>query len=117
MRKTSDHIVSIHAHLNSLIVPCYILSDFEISKVEETEDMLQIYLIEKQERKPNSEDELGLNGYMNSIEIQSFPVHGKVCYLYLKRRRWKKKGTKEDLFNHYNYTADHLKPHRGSELF
>lgn len=99
----------INNHLYSLIVPSNILLDFEIERVEEKEETLFVYLIEKQENKPQCDVDLVQNGYMNPIEIQSFPIQGKACFLNLKRRRWKKKGGKEDFFNTYKYTANSCK--------
>ena len=109
MKKKSQTQGEIAGHLYSLIVPENILENFEIERVEEQENTLNIYLTEKQENKPDREVELVRNGYMNPVEIQSFPVQGKACYLHLKRRRWKKKGTQEDLHNSYKYTAESCK--------
>ena len=104
MKKISTSPGEINRHLYSLIVPSNILLDFEIERVEEKEETLFVYLVEKQENKPPCDEDLVLNGYMNPVEIQSFPIQGKACFLHLKRRRWKKRGTKEDLFNTYKYT-------------
>jgi len=83
---------SIDIQIYSLVVPKEILDDFEISKVEETVAELAIYLVEKLSKIPDSDHELVHNGFMNSIELQGFPLQGKPCYYKLSRRRWKEKG-------------------------
>ena len=97
---------SIDIQIYSLVVPKEILDDFEISKVEETEEELAIYLVEKLSKIPDSDHELVHNGFMNSIEIQGFPIQGKPCYYKLSRRRWKEQGTKKDYFNTYTYVVE-----------
>jgi len=97
---------SIDIQIYSLVVPKEILDDFEISKVEETVAELAIYLVEKLSKIPDSDHELVRNGFMNSIEIQGFPIQGKPCYYKLSRRRWKEQGTKKDYFNTYTYVVE-----------
>ena len=43
------------------------------------------------------------NGFMNPIELQTFPTKGKEVFLLLKRRHWKIKGSNENYFNTYNF--------------
>lgn len=109
MKKISNTKEGINHHFYSLIVPENILISFEVDKIEEKEEVLKVYLTEKQGEIPMSEVDLVLNGYMNPIEIQSFPVQGKACYLYLSRRRWKKRGTNEDVYNQYKYATEGCK--------
>ena len=97
---------SIDIQIYNLVVPKEILDDFEISKVEETEEELAIYLVEKLSKIPDSDQELVRNGFMNFIEIQGFPIQGKPCYYKLSRRRWKEQGTKKDYFNTYTYVVE-----------
>ena len=97
---------SIDIQIYSLVVPKEILDDFEISKVEETVAELAIYLVEKLSKIPDSDHELVHNGFMNSIELQGFPLQGKPCYYKLSRRRWKEQGTKKDYFNTYTYVVE-----------
>jgi hypothetical protein len=49
------------------------------------------------------------DGYMNSIDIQSFPVQGKEVFLRLKRSRWKIKGTTKGYHNTYNFINSGIK--------
>ena len=106
MKNISQSESQINNHIYSLVVPKDMLQDFDIDKVEESEETLLIYLTEKLINIPKSTEELVSNGYLNPIEIQGFPVQGKSCCYNLRRRRWKEKGTQKDLFNSYNYVVE-----------
>lgn len=106
MKNISQNEFQITHHIYSLVVPKEMLQDFDIDKVEESDELLLIHLTEKLINVPQSTKELVLNGYMNAQEIQGFPVQGKSCYYNLRRRRWKEKGTQKDLFNSYNYAVE-----------
>jgi hypothetical protein len=99
--KTSEEI---HRHLYELIVPAEILAAFEITGISELKEYIQVELVEKSENfhKITSE-ECTLNGYLNPLELQHYPVTGKPCLLQLKRRRWKVKSSNEDIFNSYQF--------------
>ena len=94
-----------------MIVPEEILAHFEIESVEEKEEELLISLIEKGSSLPNKDIDLVLNGYFNPIEITSFPVMGKQCYLRLKRRKWKNKHSADTKIysNSYEFTVEGTK--------
>lgn len=112
MKRLSEKAPEIQIHLNTLLVPAEVLADFIITKIEEKVDILLIELTEKEERVSllNAGIELVLNGYLNALEIQSFPVMGKPCILRLNRRRWKAKGQPSgNYYNDYSYTADGVK--------
>ena len=49
---------------------------------------------------------------MNTVEIQTFPAQGKEVFLRLKRRRWKKKGTKKGYHNTYDFVDSGMKSTR-----
>ena len=112
MKRLSDHAPEIQIHLNNLLVPSEVLTDFIITKIDEKDDMLLIELTEKEERisRLNAGISLVLNGYLNPLEIQSFPVMGKPCILRLIRRRWKAKVVGSgNYYNDYSYTAEGAK--------
>ena len=52
-----------------------------------------------------------LNGYLHELELQTYPIQGKSCYLRLRRRRWKEKGTdgKQSYWNEYDFAAEGTK--------
>lgn len=106
MKTQQQNPQAIQNHLYSLIVPKEMLESFEITNIEEKAEIITINLLEKIDKKPISEAELVQNGFMNSIDIQGFPIIGKSCYYRLTRRRWKAKGTSKDFYNSYSYTKD-----------
>jgi len=110
MKKSEDKL-SIQDHLYRMIVPEEILAHFEIESVEEKEEELLISLVEKGSSLPNKDIDLVLNGYFNPLEITSFPVMGKQCYLRLKRRKWKSKHSDDTKIysNTYEFTAEGTK--------
>jgi hypothetical protein len=81
--------------LYSLLVSKEILKFFEITGVTEKSTNITIYLTEKADLIPEKlkGKEAVLNGYLHELEVQTYPIQGKSCYLNLKRRRWKEKGT------------------------
>lgn len=93
MEKKSTNQITIQSHLYSLLVPQEILNSFEITTIEEKEEDLFIYLLEKDSCLPSKDLDLVQNGYMNPVELNSFPIIGKRCYLRLTRRKWKVRGS------------------------
>ena len=96
----------------SFIIPKEILFSFEIENIKESEEIIEIELIEKELIPPELVGkEAVLNGYMNPIELQSYPIQGKTCFLKLKRRRWKSQGTREskNCYNKYDFAAEGTK--------
>ena len=102
----------IQTHLYNLIIPKEILVSFEIENIKETEDIVEIDLVEKEIIPPELNGKIAvLNGYMNPMELQSFPIQGRKCYLKLKRRRWKAQGTTDstNCHNEYDFAAEGTK--------
>jgi hypothetical protein len=106
MEKKSTDQNSIQSHLFSLLIPQEILISFEISSILEKEEDLFIDLIEKESCIPNNEIDLVQNGFMNPVELNSFPVAGKRCFLRLTRRKWKIRGSLDSTSytNTYDFT-------------
>ena len=102
----------LQSYLYSLLIPKEILLSFEIENIKEREEIIEIELTEK-ELIPLElvGKQAVLNGYMNPIELQSYPIQGKSCYLKLKRRRWKVQGTKDstNCHNEYDFAAEGTK--------
>ncbi|NNC45334.1 MAG: hypothetical protein HKN99_05570 [Winogradskyella sp.] len=93
--------------LLQLLVPDEILDHFEYEKLETISNVIRIHLIEKYD--PNhypkaliGKGERQLNGFMNPLELQTFPTQGKEVFLVLKRRRWKIKGGHQTYYNTYD---------------
>lgn len=111
MKKTSTDQNSIQSHLYSLLVPEDILNSFEIATLEEKEDDIFIYLLEKVDCLPDSSLDLVQNGFMNPVELNSFPVVGKRCFLRLTRRKWKERGSNgsQSFTNTYDFALEGTK--------
>ena len=102
----------LQSQLYDLLLPVEILDSFEIVKIKKSEEIVEIELIEK-ELIPSEliGKQAVLNGYMNPIELQSYPIQGRRCYLKLKRRRWKAQGTRDstNCHNEYDFAAEGTK--------
>ena len=71
------------------LLPDGLLEYFEITKVDLQSDVFSIYLSELNNiPKEYTQDKLISKGFYDEIRVQDFPIRGKACYLYIKRRRW-----------------------------
>jgi len=68
-----------------LLVPDDILSHFEYDRLEHLSGVIRLHLIEKKD--PNhypkgiiGKGRMALNGFMNPMEIQTFPAKGKEVF-------------------------------------
>ncbi len=100
--------------LIKLLVPDYILDHFEYERWQEVGDVIYIYLVEKNDKYHYPEaikgkGEISLNGFMNPLELQTFPTKGKEVFLLLKRRRWKLKGSNKSYHNTYSFNDKGIK--------
>ena len=103
--------------LIKLLVPEEILSHFEYESFEELSGIIRIHLVEKQDPNHYPKELIGkgkrsLNGFMNPIELQTFPTKGKEVYLYIKRRRWKIQGSNKSYYNQYSFSEEGMKATR-----
>lgn len=97
-----------------LLVPTDILEHFDYEQYEETQGIIQIYLVEKKDsahcpKAIAGKPDHSLNGYMNPVELQTFPIKGKEVFLVLKRRRWKLSGSDKSYFNEYDFYEEGMK--------
>ena len=100
--------------LIELLVPDYILTHFEYESWEEISGVIRIHLIEKKDPIHYPKDLIGkgersLDGFMNPLELQTFPTRGKEVFLVLKRRRWKLKGSNKSYYNTYSFYKEGMK--------
>ena len=93
---------AMHA-LVKLIAPGVISENFEFKAVEEKSETITLYFEEKPELIPEELQgkEIVQDGFLNSIELQTFPLKDKAVYLSIKRRRWKEKGSQSSYNNSY----------------
>lgn len=95
-------------------MPDYISAHFEYERLEEESGVIRIYMKEKKDPNHYPKAILGkgirsLNGYMNPIELQTFPTKGKEVFLLLKRRRWKLEGSNTSYYNDYSFNEKGMK--------
>lgn len=71
------------------LLPDFILSYFELTRVEKLSGVLQVYLEEKNYGASDpAKRDLESKGFLPEITIQDFPIRDKKVYLHIKRRRW-----------------------------
>ncbi len=97
--------------LETILIPKEWRNCFELTKLEEKDEEMNIVLTEKIECTPDllRENDYVLNGYMEPIEIIDFPLRGKLMYITFLRRRWKKRGGNESYFNTYTFHRPGMK--------
>ena len=103
-----------------LFIPAEILESFEVQEIKEQSSNIIVELVEKGSLVPVGlkGKEWALNGYMNALELQSFPINAKECYLRLQRRRWKEKGNdRQSYYNEYDFAATGTKATKSFGVF
>ena len=101
--------------LVSLIAPGAISENFEVKNIREDHGSITIYFEEKASLIPAAlaGKEIVMNGYLNPIELQTFPLKDKRVYLSLRRRRWKEQGgSKRSYSNEYKLYREGMKTTR-----
>jgi len=98
----------------SLIVPKDILEHFSYRDYHESGGVYVIELVEKDDvdHIPKAilrQGKYALNGYMNPIELQTYPLQGKEVFLRLIRRRWKVRGSTQSHSNDYKFNLPGMK--------
>jgi hypothetical protein len=100
------------ALVSRMLVPEYILRDFEIFDAIESADRWVIYMREREGRVPvalQSFDDVVLDGYCDPIEILSHSYVCKPIYLCCYRRRYKRSCTDRHYSNEYDLTLKGVK--------
>jgi len=79
-----------------LVLPEFLVDNFQITKVEEYSSIIEIYL-EENKILPEEFKEVSLisHGFHKQIKIKDFPMRGKQVNLNIKRRRWLNKQTND----------------------
>ena len=74
-----------------LIAPGEISKNFEVVSTQEKKDCIFIVFEEKKELIPKElkGKQTVLDGFLNPLSLQTFPLKDKQVFLVLKRRRWK----------------------------
>jgi len=94
-----------------LFLPTEWLEFFDLTNIIEKPYGWEITLTEKPDLIPRSlKNKIAvLNGYLNPIEINDFPIRGKPTFLKFIRRRWKEEGSQESHFNTYQFHPEGMK--------
>lgn len=98
----SEEIIS----LMKLFLPDFLIDHFRITKVDQIASRIDIYL----EENPDIPSEIKssnliCHGFHKQSIIKDFPIRGKQVYLYVKRRRWLNKQTKEVVSRDWDLAA------------
>jgi len=108
--------------LAKLLVPEEILAHFDYEGWEVIGNMIRVHLVEKDDdahrpKSQNPQEEWVLDGFMNPMELQTFPTLGKEVFLVLRRRRWKLKGGGKRHTNTYAFAPKGMKTTRAFGAF
>jgi len=96
----------------SMLVPSYILENFEMWDALESKDRWVIEMREKEGRIPEDlrdYQDVVFDGYCNPLEMLSHSFVCKPIYLRLFRRRYKRAGTDKHYSNEYDLTLKGVK--------
>lgn len=101
----------LYEDLLKLVAPLEITENFELKGIKENKDSITIIFEEKEDNIPFELQgkAVVLDGFMNSLLLQTFPLKDKTVYFDIKRRRWKEKGSKEGTHNHYELHLQGMK--------
>ena len=111
-KKGFPPIEEMYDKVSSLLVPDYILRDFDIYDVHQQVSCCVIEMYEKEARIPvalQDYPDVVLDGYCNAVEML---IHSFVCkpvYLRLYRRRYKRSGEDKHYSNDYDFTLKGVK--------
>jgi hypothetical protein len=103
---------ALYQELLKLIVPKEITDNFELIEIIERTSMITLSFEELASRipKPLIGKEVVLDGYLNQLELQTFPLKDKTVYIALRRRRWKeKRDSNQSYSNAYELHVEGMK--------
>ena len=87
-------------------LPAGLLDIFDITSIEQLTDSFSIHLEEKNNLPQGfNPSEYESKGFYKVKKIQDFPIRGKAVYLYIRRRRWRRKDTGEVIHRDFTIVA------------
>ncbi len=98
--------------LSKVFFPTELSEYFEIIEINNYKDVIVIRFNELPESIPSGltdAKDVTKDGFLNPIELQSFPAKGKPVYLKVYRRRWKVQGEPKSYWNNYNLKPEGIK--------
>ncbi len=110
----------LYKELVSLIAPRVIAENFELVQIVEKPTSITLYFEEKDQRIPEElkGKEAVQDGYLNKMELQTFPLKDKTVYIAVRRRRWKERGTPEQSYsNRYDLHFEGMKTTKEFGIF
>jgi hypothetical protein len=111
-RKEKPSIESLYATISSILVPDYILKDFDIYGAVESKKCWEIEMREKEGMIPfclQPFSDVVFDGYCNPVDMLSHSFACKPIYLRLYRRRYKRSNRDEHFSNDYDFTLKGVK--------
>ncbi|MDP2159399.1 MAG: hypothetical protein Q8K02_02875 [Flavobacterium sp.] len=96
---------NLYEQLLKLIAPDQITDNFELVEIIEKSHSISFIFVEKDDHIPIDLQgkEVVLDGFVNHLELQTFPLRDKTVYMIVRRRRWKEKGKPEESYtNQYD---------------
>lgn len=111
-RKPRKSQCELFLSISKMIVPGFILQNFEVSNIKELKNEWVVELEEKQDQIPKVLRDCGdvvLDGFCHSIDVLSHSFSLKPVYLRVFRRRWKCSGSDKHFSNTYDLTIKGLK--------
>lgn len=106
--------------LSKVFFPLEVAENFEIAELNYFKDYIVIRFNELPESVPaelSGVDGIIRDGFLNPIELQSFPAKGKPVYLKVYRRRWKVQGEQKSYWNNYDLKPEGIKATRRFAYF
>ena len=104
-KKERQPVDELFSRAMSMLVPSYILEDFEMWDAQESKDRWVIEMHEKEGRIPKELSDcqdIVFDGYCNPVEMLSHSFVCKPIYLRLFRRRYKRSNRDEHFSNEYD---------------
>lgn len=100
-----EKIIGKDVNINTFLIPKRFRDSFEIECIKEKPNEFNLILVGKKDLLPPEAQskKLSLVGFLNPVEVISFPAWEKPVYIKYKRRRWRDMNTKKDYFNTYEF--------------
>jgi hypothetical protein len=95
-------------------LPSFLFDYFEVEKLSENADRLDVYLGEK---KLMPDDSLVSYGFTDYSVVQDFPIKGRAVYLHLRRRKWQNPSTGEIITRKFDIAYDGTRLTKGFVAF